>query len=118
MTIRQGTISHATNTTNLGDLLERVLDKGVVIVGDIKVKLVDVELLSVQLRLLICSVEKAQEIGVDWWANQGVLRAPDSARLLESTLAQLNERLTRLETAALPDAQEAPSESGNRKAEA
>jgi hypothetical protein len=56
-------------STNLADLLERVLDKGIVIAGDIKIKLVDVELLTIQIRLVICSVDKAKEIGIDWWAN-------------------------------------------------
>jgi hypothetical protein len=62
----------ATQTTNLADLLERVLDKGIVIAGDIKIKLVDVELLTIQVRLLIASVDKAREMGMDWW-----LRNPD-----------------------------------------
>jgi hypothetical protein len=56
-------------STNLADLLERVLDKGIVIAGDIRIKLVDVELLTIQIRLVICSVDKAKEIGIDWWAN-------------------------------------------------
>jgi hypothetical protein len=56
-------------TTNLADLLERVLDKGVVIVGDIKINLVDVELLTIKIRLLIASVDKAKSIGIDWWEH-------------------------------------------------
>lgn len=56
-------------TTNVADLLERVLDKGVVIAGDVKVKLLDIELLTIQLRLVVCSVDKAKEMGLDWWAN-------------------------------------------------
>ena len=63
---------HATETSNLADILERVLDKGIVIAGDIKIKLVDIELLSIQIRLLISSVDKAREMGMDWW-----LRNPD-----------------------------------------
>lgn len=63
---------HATNTNNLADLLERILDKGIVIAGDIKVKLVEVELLTIQVRLMIASVDKAREMGMDWW-----LRNPD-----------------------------------------
>ena len=58
---------HAVEQTNLADLLERILDKGVVIAGDIHVKLVEVELLTIQLRLVICSVDKACELGLDWW---------------------------------------------------
>ena len=66
-------ITRATHGDSLADILERVLNTGVVIVGDIKIKLCDVELLSIQLRLLICSVEKAQELGIPWWWEQ---RAP------------------------------------------
>jgi hypothetical protein len=63
---------HSTDTSNLADILERVLDKGIVIAGDIKIKLVDIELLSIQIRLMIASVDKAREMGMDWW-----LRNPD-----------------------------------------
>jgi hypothetical protein len=52
---------------NLGDILERVLDRGLVIVGDIRVSLLDIELLTVKLRLLIASVDTARELGIDWW---------------------------------------------------
>jgi hypothetical protein len=65
-------LTHSTETSNLADILERVLDKGIVIAGDIKIKLVDIELLSIQIRLLIASVDKAREMGMDWW-----LRNPD-----------------------------------------
>lgn len=60
----------ACGSTNLADLVERLLDKGLVIAGDIRIKLVDVELLSIQIRLVICSVEKATEIGLDWWNHK------------------------------------------------
>lgn len=63
------TITHATRTSNLADVLERVLDKGVVIAGDIKIKLVDIELLTIQIRLVVCSVERAQEMGMNWWQS-------------------------------------------------
>jgi hypothetical protein len=65
----QRSARHSIESTNLADLLERVLDKGIVIAGDIRIKLVDVELLTIQIRLLVCSVEKAQEIGMDWWVG-------------------------------------------------
>jgi hypothetical protein len=55
--------------TNLAELLERILDKGIVIAGDISISLVDVELLTIRLRLLIASVDKAQEMGIDWWRS-------------------------------------------------
>ena len=53
--------------SNLADILSRVLDAGVVIAGDIKIKIVDIELLSIQIRLVIASVDKAREMGLDWW---------------------------------------------------
>src|ERR1041384_7978845 len=65
-------LAHATDTSNLADILERVLDKGIVSAGDIKVKLVDIELLTIQIRLMIASVDKAREMGMDWW-----LKNPD-----------------------------------------
>lgn len=56
-------------SANLGDILERVLDKGIVIVGDIKVNLLDIELLTIKLRLLVASVETARQLGIDWWQH-------------------------------------------------
>lgn len=60
-------IPTATSSSSLADILERVLDMGVVIAGDIRIKLVDIELLTIQIRLVVCSIEKAREIGMDWW---------------------------------------------------
>ncbi len=62
-------ITQSTNSATLADVLERILDKGLVIAGDIKIKLVDIELLTIQIRLVIASVEKAKEMGMDWWAT-------------------------------------------------
>src|SRR6184192_2802380 len=53
--------------TGLVDVLDRVLDKGLVVAGDIKVSLAEVELLTIRIRLLICSIDKAEQIGLDWW---------------------------------------------------
>jgi len=64
---RAQAITQSTQSQGLPEVLERVLDKGVVIMGDIKIKLCDVELLSIQIRLLVCSVDKAREMGVAWW---------------------------------------------------
>src|SRR5687768_18546929 len=55
--------------TNLADILERVLDKGIVIAGDIQINLLDIELLTIKLRLLVASVERAQEMGINWWES-------------------------------------------------
>jgi len=54
-------------TTNLVDILDRVLDKGLVIAGDIRISLANVELLTIRIRLLVCSVDKAEQIGLNWW---------------------------------------------------
>lgn len=89
-------------TTNLADLLERILDKGIVIAGDISISLVDVELLTIKVRLLIASVDKAREMGVNWWESDPWLssRAADQRRELEeSGHDALSDRLERLEAA-------------------
>ena len=65
----QGRVTTSTSSSNLADILSRVLDAGVVIAGDIKIKIVDIELLSIQIRLVIASVDKAREMGLDWWTT-------------------------------------------------
>ena len=80
---------------NLGDILERVLDKGIVIAGDIRVNLLDIELLTIKLRLLIVSVETAKELGIDWWERDPWLNAGQER--LEQENRRLRERLTALE---------------------
>ena len=99
----QHQVGHALETSTLADILERVLDKGIVIAGDIKVKLVDIELLTIQIRLVICSVDKAKEMGLDCWVNKPIIHTPARPELPESTMTQMQERLTRLE-ASLPKA--------------
>lgn len=76
-----GTIQHSTQTTSLADILERVLDKGVVIAGDIKISLADVELLNIKIRLLVASVDKAKEMGIDWWTQDPELSSRARRRL-------------------------------------
>ncbi len=80
---------------NLADILERVLDKGIIIAGDIRVNLLDIELLTIKIRLLIVSVDKAQEMGIDWWRNDPMLNS-DAQRLAEEN-RQLRERVEALE---------------------
>jgi hypothetical protein len=80
---------------NLADILERVLDKGIIIAGDIKVNLLDIELLTIKIRLLIVSVDKAQEMGIDWWRNDPMLNT--SAQKLEEENRELRDRLDALE---------------------
>jgi hypothetical protein len=60
-------------STNLADILERVLDKGIVIAGDIQVNLLDIELLTIKLRLVVASVDRAREMGIDWWEHDPTL---------------------------------------------
>jgi hypothetical protein len=93
----QQNMAHSIQTSTLSDVLERVLDKGIVIAGDIKIKLVDIELLSIQIRLVICSVDKAREMGMDWWVNNPVF---SSGAQMTEPLARIEERLSKLETAA------------------
>jgi hypothetical protein len=82
-------------SANLGDILERVLDKGIVIAGDIRVNLLDIELLTIKLRLLIVSVETAKELGIDWWEHDPWLNA-DKERLAREN-KRLRNRLAALE---------------------
>jgi uncharacterized protein YlxW (UPF0749 family) len=79
--------SPAPQPANLADILERVLDKGIIIAGDIRVNLLDIELLTIKIRLLIASVDKAQEMGIDWWRNDPMLTSS------EENLTEENRRL-------------------------
>lgn len=88
-------MTHSVESTNLADLLERILDKGVVIAGDISIKLVEVELLTIQLRLVICSVDKARELGLDWWNHTG--RPDRLASEHNAALEAMDQRLGRIE---------------------
>src|SRR5690242_18090752 len=83
---------------NLADILERVLDKGIVIAGDIQINLLDIELLTIKLRLLIASVERAQEMGINWWESDPTLTS--NAQELEEENRDLRSRLERLEKVA------------------
>jgi len=80
---------------SLADILERVLDKGIVIAGDIQINLLDIELLTIKLRLLVASVDKAKEMGIDWWESDPTL-STDSRELADEN-RELRERLGRLE---------------------
>ncbi len=102
--MQQSGMPHAVQTTTLADVLERVLDKGIVIAGDIKIKLVDIELLSIQIRLVICSVDKAKEMGMDWWVNHPIFSSHAQQGLLPDSLAAIEERVARLETSAATNA--------------
>jgi hypothetical protein len=90
------------HSDNLADILERVLDKGIVIAGDIQINLLDIELITIKLRLLIASVDRAREMGIDWWESDASLQKLDSGngeKRLEQENQELRERLERLERA-------------------
>ena len=97
MAIQQSTMQHSTNSATLADVLERVLDKGVIIAGDIKIKLVDIELLTIQIRLMIASVDKAREMGMDWWMNNPYFNSTAAATQREEEIVQLRQRIDELE---------------------
>ncbi|MER8091322.1 gas vesicle protein [Streptomyces sp. NPDC087532] len=104
------------SSANLADILERVLDKGIVIAGDIQINLLDIELLTIKLRLLVASVDKAKEMGIDWWEHDPSLssRANDGY----SSLAEENKRL-QAEITALREDRELPrAEDGESRATA
>jgi hypothetical protein len=81
---------------NLADILERVLDKGIIIAGDIRVNLLDIELLTIKIRLLIVSVDKAKEMGIDWWRNDPMLTTSEQGLADENR--RLRERVEELES--------------------
>ena len=69
-TVRSDLAPRPPGPANLADILERVLDKGIVIAGDIKVNLLDIELLTIKIRLLVASVDRAKEMGINWWESE------------------------------------------------
>ena len=98
-------------TSNLADILERVLDKGIVIAGDIKIDLLDIELLTIRLRLFVASVDTARKAGIDWWETDPAL----SSRAARSELLEENRRLReRLDALEAPQTSELPQGSGTR----
>jgi len=101
----------------LVDILDRVLDKGLVIAGDIKINLANVELLTIQVRLLICSIDKAEQIGLNWWRSDPRLTANNTAGALSATdvearLERIEAQLTRLAQITQPAA--VPSKSSRK----
>ncbi|MEU2618509.1 gas vesicle protein [Streptomyces sp. NPDC007157] len=105
------------SSANLADILERVLDKGIVIAGDIQINLLDIELLTIKLRLLVASVDKAKEMGIDWWEHDPAL---SSRARGDRSLAEENRRLRAEIDAlrqgdALPVGEEAPRRTGGRR---
>lgn len=97
---RQSSPTHFSDSATVADLLDRVLDKGLVISGDIRVKLVDVELLTIEVRLLICSVDRPVEMGIDWWRENPAFAPKSASHSVESEAGPrdaLEQRIQRLE---------------------
>ena len=91
---------HPMEATNLADILERVLDKGIVIAGDIKIQIADIDLLTIKIRLLVASVDKAMEMGINWWQQDSFLSS--KAQEVESgkSIKELEVEIERLKSEA------------------
>src|SRR5438309_3784832 len=87
----------AQQSATLVDLLDRVLDKGLVVAGDVSISLANVELLTIRVRLLVCSIDKAEQIGLNWWRTDpslsGGARGSDEVRRLQARIAELEKQL-------------------------
>ena len=103
----RGGIARAPQPASLADLLERVLDKGIVIAGDIRINLLDIELLTIKIRLLIASIDKAREMGIDWWEHDPTLSSGERDLAVENK--RLRERIGELEAARTEDRKRAKS---------
>jgi len=101
-TTRPRQMVHSTQGSSLADILERVLDKGIVIAGDVSISIADTELLHIRIRLLISSVDKAREMGINWWENDSFLsshaaKLEKEADILRESNVQLKQRLDSME---------------------
>ena len=90
-------MTHSLQATNLADILERVLDKGIVIAGDIKIQIADIDLLTIKIRLLVASVDKAMEMGINWWQEDTYLSTKAREKELNMQQEALEARLDKLE---------------------
>ena len=93
--------------TNLADILDRILDKGLVVAGDVRISLANVELLTIRIRLLVCSIDKAEQIGLNWWRYDRSLVAQEDTtdeiiRRLEQRIAELERQLALAPSASTP----------------
>lgn len=91
-------LKHAVNATGLADILERVLDKGIVIAGDIKIQIADIDLLTIKIRLMVASVDKAIEMGINWWQADPYLSTNATFSAQTQLLEDVNQRLEKLES--------------------
>jgi len=93
-------IQTSTGGSTLKDVLELVLDKGIVIAGDIQIKIADVDLLTIKIRLLVCGVDKAKEMGIDWWESDPFLSSKAREAEADEEKAKLEARVKELEAQA------------------
>ena len=104
--------------TNLVDILDRILDKGLVVAGDVRISLANVELLTIRIRLLICSIDKAEQIGLNWWRyDRSLVAQEDSEAIitrLEQRIAELERQLALTPSSSTPPARP-PTPSRSRK---
>jgi len=109
---------HRQESANLADILERVLDKGIVIAGDIRINLLDIELLTIKIRLLVASVDKAREMGIDWWEHDTSLSSGNgsgdgtSPKSLAEENRRLRERIEALEAGTVAELEEGEADEG------
>jgi hypothetical protein len=99
----------SSHTASLVDILDRVLDKGLVVAGDIKISLAEVELLTIRIRLLICSIDKAEQIGMDWWKYDRNLSPGRLNSAAENEALKEQVRLLERKVAALSKSPRGPS---------
>jgi len=93
-------MAHPMEATNLADILERVLDKGIVIAGDIQIKIADIELLTIKIRLLVASVDKAMEMGINWWQQDPFLSSKAQEAGSGKRIEELEAEVERLKSEA------------------
>jgi hypothetical protein len=89
---------HASDAVQLADMLERILDKGVVVAADIRINLLDIELLTINIRLLVASVERAREMGIDWWEHSPFLTERAAEKELKQALGEKEREVLKLKS--------------------
>jgi len=104
-----GLSTGSSHTASLIDILDRVLDKGLVVAGDIKISLAEVELLTIRIRLLICSIDKAEQIGMDWWKYDKNLSPGRLSSARENEALKKQVRVLERRVAALAKSHRGPS---------
>jgi len=93
-------MAHPMEATNLADILERVLDKGIVIAVDIKIQIADIDLLTIKIRLLVASVDKAMEMGINWWQQDSFLSSKAQDAEKEKKIEELEKEVEKLKSKA------------------